>query len=422
MPRKPGSFVPLVLIALIAALSLLPVASFAGPDEDFARARELGFAGNREEARAICRQILEDHPDYHDVRVFLGRLYAWDKDYDRARAEFRQVLEARPDHVDARSALADVELWSDNPQVALTEANVGLERNPGDSGLLVRKGLALEDMGMDEEALAAAREAVKADPDSEEANNLVARLKPTVLKNKVGLDVRYDDVTNDFGDDKTYDEWWLASFEYSRKFDFGSIIWRYNWAERFDITDRQFEIDAYPKLGEGRYLYVNAGWSPEGDFLADWRYGLEYFQGLPKSWETSIGARYLDFGDSDSIIYTASLGRYYGVHFTYGRIYYTPDVDDHTPSVTIAHRHYWADEDSYIEFSAGAGTDIEDDPAAGATGREATLSLDTIRADVEVSKRYGNWVVSGEVGWREEEFPFFDRTLWTLAVGVERLF
>ena len=108
---------------LAGVLATIPAATLAAEganvDELFEQARELGFAGQRQEARDICTRILERSPDYHDVRVFLGRLYAWDKMYKPARSAFRRVLDARPDHLDARLALIDVQQWSRRPKAGL---------------------------------------------------------------------------------------------------------------------------------------------------------------------------------------------------------------------------------------------------------------------------------------------------------------
>ena len=40
--------------------------------------------------RALCAEILETSPDYTDVRTFMGRLYAWDGEYDKARATLQE--------------------------------------------------------------------------------------------------------------------------------------------------------------------------------------------------------------------------------------------------------------------------------------------------------------------------------------------
>src|ERR1043165_213111 len=57
----------------------------------FKKAREYSFDGNYPQARRICIKILEKKPNYFEVRTFLGRTYAWEKQYDNARTELSRV-------------------------------------------------------------------------------------------------------------------------------------------------------------------------------------------------------------------------------------------------------------------------------------------------------------------------------------------
>lgn len=78
-------------------------------DKMFKRARDLAFQGNRKEAIEICIKILKIKPEYHDARILLGRLYAWDKEYDNARNELHQVIQDKPGHLDARQLLERIQ-------------------------------------------------------------------------------------------------------------------------------------------------------------------------------------------------------------------------------------------------------------------------------------------------------------------------
>jgi YaiO family outer membrane protein len=73
------------------------------------KARDLAFQGHRKEAREMCTKILKTKPEYHDARILLGRLYAWDKDYDSDRNELHRVIQDRPGHLDARQLLERIQ-------------------------------------------------------------------------------------------------------------------------------------------------------------------------------------------------------------------------------------------------------------------------------------------------------------------------
>ena len=70
------------IIGLVWCVCLsVPAGELPSVDEQFEQARLMAFAGQREEARRLCKEILERSAGYSDVKVFLGRLYAWDKEY-----------------------------------------------------------------------------------------------------------------------------------------------------------------------------------------------------------------------------------------------------------------------------------------------------------------------------------------------------
>jgi tetratricopeptide (TPR) repeat protein len=91
-------------------------------DELFSLAREKAFAGQREEARGLCKTILVRSPSYSDARILLGRAFAWDGRWEEARAEFLRVLQEKPAYKDALLALLDAEIWDEKYERALAPA------------------------------------------------------------------------------------------------------------------------------------------------------------------------------------------------------------------------------------------------------------------------------------------------------------
>ncbi|MFM7727788.1 MAG: tetratricopeptide repeat protein, partial [Flavobacteriales bacterium] len=79
----------------------LVITSKSDLDQLFKQAREKGADGDYDKSRWICQKILEFKPDYYEVRCYLGRTYAWEKQYDNARTEFARVLIEREDFIDA---------------------------------------------------------------------------------------------------------------------------------------------------------------------------------------------------------------------------------------------------------------------------------------------------------------------------------
>lgn len=82
--------------------------------EMFQFARKLALDGKRDEARAACKEILMEQPDYYDARILIGRSFAWDGNFEEARKELQLVLDQDFDNKDAILAMIDVEHWAKN--------------------------------------------------------------------------------------------------------------------------------------------------------------------------------------------------------------------------------------------------------------------------------------------------------------------
>jgi lipoteichoic acid synthase len=81
-------------------------------DQIFFLARDLAFKKEREKARLLCNYVLNDLPNYGDVRTLKGRTLAWDGDYKNAEIELLDVINRTPFYGDSYSALMDVYWWS----------------------------------------------------------------------------------------------------------------------------------------------------------------------------------------------------------------------------------------------------------------------------------------------------------------------
>jgi len=349
-----------------SGVSLLPPLAYAQQslskeksidlDELFIKARTIASQGNRKEAREICRVILEKKPGYHDVRVFLGRLYSWDKEYDSARRELQQVIKEKSDYIDARSALIDVEYWSGNLRQALIYCNEGLKTYPDNEDFLLRKARILLKLEDYKAASVIIRQLLKIKPSNKEALQLLERIQYSTQQHKVSLSYRSDT----FGrGESSYGPWHLFSFELSRKFKRGSIIGRVNHARRnFGSgvkSGSQFEVDAYPKITKGIYAYLNAGYSSSFVF-PKYRLGGEIYTNLPASFELSLGVRYLDFVSSSVLIYTGNLGKYYKNYWFSFRPFITSKPSGFSFSGIFLIRRYFSDEDNYLTLLAGFGS------------------------------------------------------------------
>lgn len=95
-------------------------------DHIFFLARDLAFKKEREKSRLLCNYILNEHPNYGDVRTLKGRTLAWDGDYKNAEIELLEVVNRTPFYSDSYLALMDIYNWSDQDKKAIRIAKKAL--------------------------------------------------------------------------------------------------------------------------------------------------------------------------------------------------------------------------------------------------------------------------------------------------------
>lgn len=361
-----GRYGLLVIGGILLLLSLsLPAQTKVDPDALFLQARELAFSGEHQKARDLCSQILESYPDYYDARILLGRLFAWDKQFDAARRELLTVLTAKPDYLDARLAVVDVENWSGNYQSALRYLDEGLKSYPNREELLFKKAQLLVKLESESTAVIVLDRLLDLNPSHPEARSLYAQLREKGKVSKIGLNYTYDRFENTISEwafgglKQDRDPWHFASLDYSRRTRIGTVIGRLSYAYRFKKQGAQLELESYPKIRPGTYSYVGFGYSWT-DLFPDYRFGAEIFQRLPRSFEASLGFRYISFPGSKVGVITGSVGKYYRNYWFNLRTYLTPKDVSFSRSFYFETRRYFANAENYLTLGIGYGNSPDD--------------------------------------------------------------
>lgn len=120
-------------------------------------------------AKAYLFSALQKSPNDPDIRIFLGRIYTWTKNYDSARIAFRQALDKHPDYEDAFVAYADLEYYADQNQRSLDLIRQGLAINPSSEQLMFRQARQLNALGRTSEAMSALEKLLLLHPSNTEA-------------------------------------------------------------------------------------------------------------------------------------------------------------------------------------------------------------------------------------------------------------
>jgi len=390
-------------------------------DRLFARAREYAYNDRKVEARKICRQILKRDSTYWDVAVLMGRTYSWDAKYDSARIVFNHIMEKKAGYYDALDALIDVELWSNHPLTAIKFADIGLSYHPNDAVFLYKKARALYNSGDPKASVVVLNQLLATYPSNNEAITLLSTIRKDKMINKVTLNFW----TYTFNNESA---WSFASAAIGRKTSkFGTVTMRYNYARRFGNDGHQLEIDAYPAIAKGIYFYFNTGISNKKNFPYS-RLSVEPYLKLPASFEMSLGFRYLNFDDRriaafDSnkvMIYTGTIGKYYGNYWFSVRPYLTPGKDKWSKSVNLTVRRYLADADSYLSLILGTGISPDEQQYAFDPGYYLKSSKIDLDYQQKIADRF--FLNCGTGFAREEIRAGIKRNRLTFDIGVSFMF
>jgi len=350
--------------------------------QTFEEARTLAFNGERGKARQICRQLLAIGFD-SDVALLLGRTYAWDGKYDSARVVLSEVLARNSENMEALDASADIEYWSQNYPKAIEYCNLALKKNPVDEGFLFKKAKILHSSGQHGEAVSTLEKLILINSTHSEAMKKLQEYRLDLLKNAIQLTYTFDYFNKDYN----RDSWHIGSVSFRRKTQFGSLIARVNLAQKFGSTGFQYELDAYPKISENNYGYINYGFSQSSVFPKN-RLGLEWYHNFPKAFEGSIGLRLMSFSNSMVDIYTATLGKYVGNYWLSLRSFVTPGENGTSVSGFLSSRRYFSDPENYLGMRLGYGISPDDSRRIIESDRELSLKAWSVR--VEFNRMFNN--------------------------------
>jgi YaiO family outer membrane protein len=352
--------------ASLVFLSCLLVASpgAAGQDDILKNARAAATSGHREEALSMLETHLSDSPRDVDARLLYGLVLSWEGRYDEACPALQQVLTQTPGYTDARVALMNVEYWSGHSTEALEQADRILTSQPGNV-------------------------TARAVHDRIEAAN-----RPWWASTSYSLDT-FDDGT---------EPWHEVSASVTRRTAVGSLIVRWNHANRFALQDNFIEAEFYPRFRPGTYAFIGAGVAPESvPFLyPQRRVAFDLYQSLGHGFEASGGARYLDFS-SITQIYLGTLTKYVGNWMWTGKIYYVPGEGDvHSNTYVGGFRRYFGgDGTSYVGLGYSHGFSREE---VRTFADLVTFDSDTVRGEFDVLLG-SRTRLSGSAGVSHQERP-----------------
>lgn len=381
-------------------------------DRQFELARQAAFEeGDYDKAREYAFAALEKSPDYHGIRIFVARLYAWEGNYANAREELHYVLDRDPNNYNALSARLDVAYWSSNYNEGLTWVNRALDHYPQDEEFLLAKAGLQQQLDQPEEAEQTYINILDLYPGSVKARDGLNSLNLKQMKYQATLSYRHDRFS------QIFDPWNFWEIQLSRQTGIGSVIGRVQYANRFSTNGVQYNVDVYPSLTEGLYAYVSAGYS-DATIYPDFRFGLSLYKSLPSAFELEGGFRYLNFGSSETAIYTVSLSKYWGNYLFTGRTYFVPSSAGNSQSFSLLSRRYFGDAQTYVGIQGGFGTASSDIQFSQDIQRLDSWSV-SVEGQYPINRRFN---FGGNAGFDSEEFANFTRDRFSFKMYLSYRF
>ncbi len=220
-------------------------------------------------------------------------------------------------------------------------------------------------------------------------------------------------------DDDVTEAWKLGSAGLIRRTGIGPVIGRVNYANRTGGSGFQFEGEAYPRITDRTYAYLDVGYS-EAVVFPQWRGGAELFANLPRAFELSGGVRQLRFsGVKPVTLITGTVGKYEGNYWFSLRPYFREELTGNEFSATLTARLYAEDASHYVGARLGHGSTPGDRLTVGELARTTSTTAD-IHGSTDLGKlTFATW----QVGWEREAFPANrHRNRWTFGAGLRTNF
>jgi YaiO family outer membrane protein len=345
--------------------------------DGFSRMRNAASEKNYTEAKMIAYRMLEANPDYHDVSIFLARVYGWESRFDSAYAILDEVIRREPGLPEAYVAYIDLCYWQNDWERLKATADTAI-RVTGSDDVRARYALALYRTGNLQQAISEADTVLRHDPENTVARDVI-RLAMIETESREWFG-RY---SFDFFNEPYKRRWHMLTAGMVQPVSFGKLIPSINAGTdagggTFSATsDLQFNIESYIILTERNYMLAGYGISP-GNYFPSHRAILEVWQTLPAGFAVSAGLRYF-YWNSHFIYWSIGVEKYYGNYWFSLKNYLFFKDYGASSSHYLTARRYLSSSRDFISFTLGYGT-APDEPVVVVSDLDR-LKAASVRAD-----------------------------------------
>ena len=326
-------------------------------DTAFSQARELAYSEEYDASRKILNLLIYQNPtSYYQFKLFKARTLVWDGKHDVARGIIEEVIREDTTVVDIYRVRVDNEKFDKDFPMALRYSDDGIKRFPKNNEFFhVGKVQSMVAENTYHDALDAVKVALDSFPKNKELKSLKTFLLNQLIVDGIAVGISMDYFS------KIFNPWLFGFIQYGRQTKMGAFITRLNVADRqipnplIASIGIQGEIDFYPRLTKNSYLYLNVGYSPS-DIFPSFRFGAEFFAKFGKSdFEGSLGIRYLDFFPNIVVMYTGSLGYYWGNEYINFRPFVINDDNGWGSTYNFLYRKFYSGKGDFLQVTFGGG-------------------------------------------------------------------
>lgn len=343
-------------IHIISAIIVVFIANqlFAQTNTDslFMVAIEQSRAEDYNSAIVNAKKVLEIHPDRADVAVFIANVYAWDRNYNLAKFYINTAYDLKPRSEILYDSWLNIVLWNAEYEQVLRTADIAEENKyPNRYNVLLKRLIAYKYLNQFDAAADLFKDGKNKDLiDSTHIKSLAREL---ILKSKKHTATFYYSI--DFFNNNDPKPQHLAYIDYSFRIKKNTLVFRLNYANRFNENGLQLEADYYQLLKKSKYLYFNYGASIYNDLFPKHRAGAEFYFPLKRNFEASVGARYLNFPDINVYTLTGHISKYVSYYWIAFRPYFSYQKNSNSISLVANARRYGKTTLSYWGIELGYG-------------------------------------------------------------------
>jgi len=339
---------------IILIISVLQLTAQVNTDSIYNSAIANAQAGNWEKASNEAAIVLELLPDRYDVMLFSANVNAWNGNYSKAILNIEKAYLLNRTNKELYDTWLNILLWSKDYRYLIEIAELAEQNNyPNNYNLILKKAIA-------HKALAEYNEGVKLIENNKEYldSTAVKTLynEMVMLNKKHAITIYY---SIDIFDQDNINPQHLSYIDYALKINRHTIIPRFNFTNRFNINDFQFEVDYYYSFKNGHYLYSNYGIGINKELFPEHKAGFEYYIPLFKTFEASLGGRYFYSSSTNAFMLTGHLSKYLNNFWFSFRPFYVFNESKNLLTTVFNTRYYGVNPINYwgLELTYGNSPD-----------------------------------------------------------------